>query len=377
MPRTRPRARLATALACVLLTGCGGDDPAPTVPPGTPLAPSGGTPSGTTASAPPGTPPPTGTPDLAAPQTVATGLEVPWGLAFLPDGAALVAERNSGRVLRVRPDQQPEEVFRVPGVAASGEGGLLGLAVSPDYRQDGFVYAYFTGTADNRIVRFRLDGGTPEILFTGIAKAGNHNGGRLAFGPDRLLYVGTGDAGRAATAQDMASPNGKILRLTKEGRPAPGNPVGDSPVYSLGHRNVQGLAWDARGRLLATEFGQNRLDEVNVIEAGGNYGWPEVEGSGGAPRFIDPLLTWSTSEASPSGAAVIGDTLYVAALRGARLWAVPLAGGAARAELSREYGRLRTVQVAPDGTLWLSTSNRDGRGRPEDGDDRLLRFPVR
>jgi glucose/arabinose dehydrogenase len=308
---------------------------------------------------------------------VATGLEVPWGLAFLPDGAALVAERNSGRVLRVRPDQQPEEVFRVPGVAASGEGGLLGLAVSPDYRQDGFVYAYFTGTADNRIVRFRLDGGTPEILFTGIAKAGNHNGGRLAFGPDRLLYVGTGDAGRAATAQDMASPNGKILRLTKEGRPAPGNPVGDSPVYSLGHRNVQGLAWDARGRLLATEFGQNRLDEVNVIEAGGNYGWPEVEGSGGAPRFIDPLLTWSTSEASPSGAAVIGDTLYVAALRGARLWAVPLAGGAARAELSREYGRLRTVQVAPDGTLWLSTSNRDGRGRPEDGDDRLLRFPVR
>jgi glucose/arabinose dehydrogenase len=147
-------------------------------------------------------------------------------------------------------------------------------------------------------------------------------------------------------------------------------------VWTLGHRNVQGLAWDARGRMFATEFGQNRLDEVNQIEAGKNYGWPEVEGEGGGSRFTDPLATWTTDEASPSGAAIAGDTMYVAALRGERLWAVPLGGGQPKAHFADEYGRIRTVAMAPDGSLWMSTSNTDGRGDVRDGDDRILRFPA-
>ncbi len=321
-----------------------------------------------------------GVPGFGAPVEIARDLDVPWGLAFLPDGTALVAERDSGRVLRVAEGRAPEPVYTVPEVAARGEGGLLGLAVSPDHARDGYVYAYLTTDRDNRIVRFRLDG-PPQPVFEGIAKASNHNGGRIAFGPDGLLYVGTGDAARTASSQDPASPNGKILRLTPDGAPAPGNPTPGSPVYSLGHRNVQGLAWDASGALFAAEFGQNRLDEVNRVTAGANYGWPEVEGGGGSDRgFTDPLLTWPTAQASPSGIAIAGDTLYVAALRGERLWSAPRSGdgfGAPTALLDGAYGRLRTVAVAPDGSLWVTTSNTDGRGEVRAGDDRVLRFPPR
>ena len=220
------------------------------------------------------------------------------------------------------------------------------------------------------------------MVFDGITEATFHNGGRIAFGPDGMLYVGTGDAGETASSQDPDDPNGKILRLTPDGDPAPGNPTSGSPVYSLGHRNVQGLAWDAQDRLWATEFGQNRLDEVNLIQPGRNYGWPEVEGRGGTAggRFTNPAVTWSPAQASPSGAAILGDTLYVAALRGERLWTIPLRDGTAgrpRAELVGRYGRLRTVAVAPDGALWLTTSNAgDGSSTPG-GDDRVLRFPAR
>ncbi|WP_280270006.1 PQQ-dependent sugar dehydrogenase [Nocardia wallacei] len=321
-----------------------------------------------------------GEPDLGAAEEIARGIEAPWGLAFLPDGSALVAERDSGAVLRVSPGSAPEQVYRVPGVVARGEGGLLGLAVARDYAETRYVYAYFTAETDNRIVRFRL-GGPPEVVFTGIAKSGNHNGGRIAFGPDGMLYAGTGDAGREDRSQDPASPNGKILRLTPEGRPAPGNPFPGSPVYSLGHRNVQGLAWDPAARLYAAEFGQNDFDEINLIEPGRNYGWPQVEGTGDTDggRLTNPLVTWTTREASPSGIAVTAHTMYVAALRGERLWTVPMRDGSPgepRAEL-RDYGRLRTVEVAPDGSLWLTTSNTDGRGDIRAGDDRILRFPAR
>jgi glucose/arabinose dehydrogenase len=264
----------------------------------------------------------------------------------------------------------------VPGVSASGEGGLLGIAVDPAYATNKFIYAYFTAAADNRIVRFALDDPQPEVIFDGIGRNSNHNGGRIAFGPDGMLYVGTGDAGDGAESQDRADVNGKILRITRDGDPAPGNPTAGSPVWSLGHRNVQGLAWAADGTLYGIEFGQNTWDEVNVIEAGKNYGWPEVEGRAGDSRFVDPVVQWSTDEASPSGAAVAGNTLYVAALRGERLWTVPLGGGSPTAHFDSEYGRLRTVAVAPDGALWLTTSNHDGRGDPKDGDDRILRFPT-
>ncbi|GAA2600669.1 PQQ-dependent sugar dehydrogenase [Winogradskya consettensis] len=317
------------------------------------------------------------------PEQVAQDIDVPWGVAFLPGGDALIAERDTARIVRVPArGGGAKQVYEVPGVAAAGEGGLLGLAVSPDYATDNLVYAYYTAAADNRIARFRLDGGEPEVIFDGIAKAGNHNGGRIAFGPDGLLYAGTGDAGDTSRAQDPSSPNGKILRLTPDGAPAPGNPSPGSPVYSLGHRNVQGLAWDGDGRLFATEFGQNELDEVNLIRAGRNYGWPEVEGEGdtGGGRYTNPVVTWPTDEASPSGIAIAGDTAYVAALRGERLWTLALNGdtvGEPVARFEGRYGRLRTVQVAPDGSLWVTTSNKDGRGDVRDGDDRVLRIPVK
>ncbi|WDZ84090.1 PQQ-dependent sugar dehydrogenase [Micromonospora cathayae] len=320
--------------------------------------------------------------DFTRPQVAASNLTVPWGMDFLPDGSALVALRNSGQVIQVRPGQAPTTVAQIAGVNATGEGGLLGLAVSPTYAQDSYVYVYLTTATDNRIVRFRLSAPqTQTPILTGLARSSIHNGGRIAFGPDGMLYAGVGDAGQTSTSQNLASRNGKILRMRPDGTVPTGNPFANSLVYSLGHRNVQGLTWDAQGRLLASEFGQNTWDEVNVIVAGGNYGWPTVEGRANDPRFRDPLVVWSTSQASPSGAAVAGNRLYVAALRGTRLWNVPLttSGGAGTpvAELVGTYGRLRTVEYGPDGWLWVTTSNRDGRGSPAATDDRILRFPPR
>ncbi len=323
-----------------------------------------------------------GAPDLARfsnPQVVADRLEVPWGIAFLPDGSALVTERESARILLVQPGAPPREVTRVPGVEPVGEGGLLGIAVPPDYARTRLVYAYLTSGEDNRIVRFRL-GEQPQPILTGIPKASIHNGGRIAFGPDGMLYATTGTS-VPSRAQDRRSLGGKILRLEPDGGVPADNPFPGSPVFTLGHRNVEGIAWDAAGRLFASEFGQSRFDEVNRIQAGRNYGWPEFEGGGAGDRFVDPLLTWRTSEASPSGVAVDGAVLYVAALHGERLWAVPLdqSGGVGRptALLTGQYGRLRTVAVARDGAIWVLTSNRDRRGVPGPDDDRILRFPAR
>lgn len=310
----------------------------------------------------------------AVERDVATDLVVPWDIAFLPDQSALVTERGSARVLSVS-DGTTREVARIPGVVAEGEGGLLGIAVSPSYATDGYVFVYYTSTSDNRIARFRI-GETPQPIVTGIPRGRTiHNGGGLSFGPDGLLYAGTGDAGNTANAQNPSSLAGKILRMTTDGTPAPGNPT-SSLVYSLGHRNVQGLAWDTGGRMFAAELGQNRLDELNGIRAGGNYGWPTCEGACNDPRFVDPLLTWSTATASPSGLAFHNGSLYMAALRGQRLWKIPVgadgAVGQPAALFSGTYGRLRGVASAPDGTLWFSTSNRDGRGSVRPGDDRIV-----
>ena len=315
---------------------------------------------------------------------VATGLEAPWGLVFTPDGEALVTERDSSRLLSVDSLGNVEEIQRLPE-NGTGEGGLLGLALSPNYESDGYVYVYYTTDEDNRVARMR-EGEAPEPVLTGIPVLTYHNGGRIAFGPDGNLYVGTGDAGDTSTSQDLNSLGGKILRVTPDGNVPSDNPFSGSPVYSYGHRNVQGLAWDESGRLYASEFGQNRYDEANIIEPGGNYGWPEVEGVGGDPNYIDPISTWTTDEASPSGVEILkggaipqweGD-FFMAALRGQRLYRLDLDGSGAvvgqEELLQGEAGRLRHVAQAPDGSLWILTSNRDSRGTPIPDDDRILRL---
>ncbi|UNX54798.1 PQQ-dependent sugar dehydrogenase [Georgenia sp. TF02-10] len=339
-------------------------------PAGEPTTPAPG--PSTTPAPGPGTPSPTAAGSAFPLGEVATDLDVPWGLALRADGSALLTLRDRGEVLRLRPGAAPASLGRVPGVAAQGEGGLLGIAVDP--ADDTRVFVYLTTEQDNRVLRLRLDGDrlVPDaVVLSAIPRAGNHNGGRLAFGPDGFLYVTTGDAGDPARSQDRASLAGKILRVDADGRPAPGNPDPGSPVWSLGHRNVQGIAWDARGRLWASELGQDRWDELNLIEPGGNYGWPEVEGAAGREGFVDPVQQWATADASPSGIAVTGGAAYLAALRGNALWRVPLDGGEPDRLLAGEYGRLRTVAADAAGRLWLVTSN-TFRGQVRPGDDRVV-----
>jgi glucose/arabinose dehydrogenase len=259
--------------------------------------------------------------------------------------------------------------------------GLLGLAVSPDYPADNLVYIYYTTSEDNRIAALTL-GDDPAPIVTGIPRDDHHNGGGLAFGPDGYLYAGTGDAGEPDRAQDDADLAGAILRLTPDGEPAPGNPT-DSLVYATGVRDVQGLAWDAQEQLWATDLGADDWDELNLIEPGANYGWPRVEGVGNDPAFVDPKVVWEPTEASCSGVAVTGDTLITGCLRGQRLWAMTLTDsgavwGAPEPLLIEEYGRLRTVVVAPDGSLWVTTSNHDGQAPdgPDPDDDRILRLVL-
>lgn len=311
--------------------------------------------------------------------TAATGLEVPWGLAFLPRGGALVTERDSGRILRLDGRGSSSPLATIRDIDPTGEGGLLGIALEPG-PDPGWIYAYYTGPKDNRVVRMTWDGsslGAPQPILTGIPKNVFHDGGRIAFGPDGMLYVATGDAGDEQSSQDLDSLAGKVLRITPEGEVPDDNPFPGSPVFTLGHRNVQGLAFDERGRLWASEFGAKDADELNLLTAGGNYGWPEVEGMGTDPAFINPVTTWEpTSTASPSGIAVFDDAVYVASLRGEKLWQVPLTGPdryRAAAVPLPDLGRLRTVATTPDGrSLWLSTSNRDGRGDPAAKDDRII-----
>lgn len=364
-----PATLLATALASTL-TGCSGTA-GPGIPQVTQSSPAA------SPSRPPLAPDPSA-PEPRVTRTVATGLEVPWGIDFLPDGTALVTERDSRRVLAIDTSGEVTPVGEVPVAVPQGEGGLLGLAVSPDFATDRSVYVYATTAEDNRVLRTSFAGGglgPAEVVLDGIPRGVIHDGGRLAFGPDGHLYVSTGETGVPELAQDPDSLAGKILRITTDGEPAPGNPDPASPVWSSGHRNVQGLAFDDAGRLWASEFGDQSFDEVNLVRAGSNYGWPRVEGPGGVPDLVDPVATWSPAEASPSGLAWAEGHLWMAALRGGRLWRIDTAGrraGNPRSFLTGRFGRLRTVVVAPDGRLWVATSNRDGRGAPRAGDDRIL-----
>ncbi|MET3803902.1 glucose/arabinose dehydrogenase [Nakamurella sp. UYEF19] len=343
-------------------------------------------PSGTATSSAPTSSAPTsstGPARVAGVREIAGGLTTPWGLAFLPDGSALVTERDTAEVKLVTAAGRVSVVGRIDGVVPAGEGGLLGIVVPPDVATSRQVLVYYTAADDNRIAAVTWNGASlsgQRVVLTGIGKANDHNGGRMAFGSDGLLYVGTGDAGRSDAAQDVRSLNGKILRIRADGTPAPGNPFPQAPaVYSLGHRNVQGLAFDERGALWAAEFGQNTYDELNLVQAGDNDGWPAVEGLSDGAGFVNPQRVWATDDASPSGIAVAGGSVWMAALKGERLWQIPLtADGTADPIplLAGTYGRLRTVEAAPDGSLWLITSNTDGRGDPADGDDRILRITL-
>ncbi|MGW0969829.1 PQQ-dependent sugar dehydrogenase [Streptomyces sp. NPDC002516] len=381
---------VALAASALLLTaGCSSGGPGPAGPGAS--AGTGGTSSSHASAAPSAsarrTPPAKGSVKVV--RTVTEGLNTPWGLAPLPGGGLLVASRDKGTITRIDEKTGRKTLLGdVPGVAPAGEGGLLGIALSPDYASDHLVYAYLTTASDNRIVRMLYDErkpsgeqlGAPDTIFRGIPKGVIHNGGRIAFGPDGMLYAGTGETGDRGLAQDTKSFGGKILRMTPEGEPAPGNPFPGSVVYSYGHRNVQGLAWDDRQRLWASEFGQDTWDELNQIKPGDDYGWPVVEGIGHNPKYHDPVVQWHTDEASPSGIAYAQGSIWMAALRGQRLWRVPLDGtkasAAPEAFLTDRYGRLRTVVSAGGDRLWLTTSNTDGRGSPVKGDDRILELKV-
>lgn len=358
--RGRASLLLAPLAAAALLAGCTAG-PAP--------SPAGGGAVPSTSAAPAGS---------VSVSTLASGLEAPWSLALV-DGTALMSERDSGRILELDGDGGQREVGTIDGVRARGEGGLLGIAVHDDH-----LYAYSTGADENRLQRFELTGGPGsfalgrvETLLDGIEAAGVHNGGRIAFGPDGMLYATVGDAGNAQAAQDPGSLSGTILRLTPEGEIPSDNPFEGSPVYSYGHRNPQGLAWDEDGTLYATEFGQDTWDELNVIEPGGNYGWPEVEGAAGDDRFVDPVQQWAPADASPSGMAATDGSLWIANLRGERLREVPLEDLSTSVEhLVGDHGRLRDVAVGEDGALWVLTNNTDGRGDPGPQDDRVLRLEL-
>jgi len=382
--RSRAQTRVASlaVLAAIATTGCSDDS---TTERGEPEAQAAAAPPATTSGS---APSPSGrlarSSSGARVSTVATGLEIPWEIAFLPDGSALVTERP-GRVRLLTRDRRlrREPLARI-AVSAEGEGGLLGVAVDPRFGRDNeFVYFYFTTASGMKVDRYRLQGTRlrrQATVLDGIEAGAIHDSGRIHFGPDDRLYVSTGDAGQPDLAQDAQSLNGKFLRLSARAYRGNG---GTPEILSRGHRNAQGFDWQPRtDRLFSTEHGPDGNDEVNLIARGGNYGWPRAQGREHA-GFRAPLLVYGTSIA-PSGATFVtrpgsswtGDYLF-AALRGEQLRRVRFDGRRATRNSALyvgRYGRLRTVVEAPDGSLFVLTNNRDGRGSPRGGDDRILRI---
>lgn len=326
------------------------------------------------------------TPSQSKPiQIIAENLDTPWDIAFLPDGDMLVTERKG--TLRVI-GKEPVEI-NVASVVERGESGLTGLALHPDYAKSKFLYLYFSTLQDgrliNKIVRYTFDTKTlsdPKTIVDAIPGGNNHNGGRLGFGPDKKLYILTGDASDNDLAQNTNSLAGKILRVNDDGSTPVDNPFGNL-VYSYGHRNPQGLAWDKDGGLWITEHGRSGIlsgyDEINFIEKGANYGWPVIQGNERREGMKTPAIHSGSSVTwAPSGLAYINDTLYFSGLRGQTLYSVKITSAgrleALREHYKQEYGRLRAAVAGSDGFLYISTSNFDGRGQPSPGDDKIIKI---
>jgi glucose/arabinose dehydrogenase len=320
---------------------------------------------------------------------IATDTDIPWGLVTLPDGTIVYSRRDAHDIVHLNPATGAKTtVGTVPNVEnTDGEGGLLGLAIAPTFAGDHWLYVMHTSPTDNRIVRFKLDGdvlntGSEQILVSGILRNKFHDGGRLRFGPDGKLYASTGDAQNGDNAQNKNSLNGKILRLNPDGTVPADNPFGNY-VWSYGHRNPQGLAFDSQGRLWEQEFGNSVMDETNLITKGGNYGWPACEGTTGTcgtAGFIAPKRTYPTAEGSCSGIAIVRDVLYVACERGTCLYREVITGTEltnVQVYFNGTYGRLRTVEPAPDGGLWLTTSTvGDKDSIPNNSNEKLFHVTL-
>ena len=371
--RRGPLAVLALAVVLVL-AGCSGvatgytaAGPWRPIPQGEP--PAVGPPTDSApAPAPNPSNPESGQQQAGDPNVVASGLAVPTGLAVLPDGTAIVGERGTGRILQVFPDRSPARLLMtVPGLDPTGDGGLLGLALSPTFGEDGLIYAYISTAADNRVVRFPI-GGTPNPVLTGIPHGAQDNGGALLFGSDGSLYVGTGDTGNPVLSQDPTSLAGKVLQVDVFGHPA-----GPTPVYSSGLADVTALCASGDDKLYATDSVPGSPDEVNRIVKDGDYGWPAP-----TPTSIGPVTGFPEGQDGLGGCAISGHTMFLGALAGQRVDIVPLnpndTVGKITDVLADKYGRLRTVVVDSDGALWITTSNRDGIGRPAQDDDKVLRI---
>lgn len=338
-------------------------------------------------------------------ETWIEGLGIPWSLVFLPDGRALVSER-AGRIRLIIKGKLQEKPYAIIDVAHIGEGGLMGLALHPEFPEKPFLYAMHTYKKEdslyNRVIRLKNLGDKAvfdKIIIDRIPGGSNHDGGRIAFGPDRMLYITTGETFKAELAQRLNSPGGKILRITSEGDIPHDNPFKNSPIYSYGHRNPQGIAWNKEGDLFSSEHGPSgeyllfANDEINIIKKGGNYGWPEAVGAPKKKLYIDPLIVWKKTT-PPSGITFYngnklghlrGD-LFVATLKSESLIRVRLKRENGNYKVIRierwfadsykngKYGRIRDVVGGPDGYIYFLTNNTDGRGKPGPGDDKIYRI---
>ena len=318
----------------------------------------------------------------------AQGLEVPWSVVFLPDKSMFITERV-GRVRYISKDGtlQDNPVAVISEVKQIGEGGLHGISLHPNFLSNNYVYLYFTygeenGNTKNKVVRYRFEGGKlqgSKVIVDNIPGAPNHDGGRIKFGPDGYLYITTGDAQEPSLAQDKNSLAGKILRVTDQGQPAQGNPFGNR-VYSLGHRNPQGITWDDKGNLWETEHGPSGIwpnccqDELNQIKIGGNYGWPNIVGDQTNKDIITSVSQSGRDIWAPAGLAYLDGAIYFVGLRGQALYKVDLQTKKIQTFFKEKFGRLRDVVIGPDNFLYITTSNRDGRGNPKAGDDKILRI---